>query len=253
MRTASFHLESLAMASPSIPTALAVGVGLTAVGGTLAWAALSPGSQIFGKTLIAPATPNEFALTFDDGPNPGVTPRLLEVLASAKVQATFFVIGGFAQQCPALVREIAAAGHLVGNHTLTHPWLAWQTEKRIREELGSTSRILEDMLGQRVNYFRAPHGARRPLVLRVARELGMVSVQWNAMGYDWRAISADAIASHVEDGMERNRRIGRGSNILLHDGGHTGLGASRHETVGAVKRLIQRHRDAKFIRIDAWG
>ncbi|QNI38356.1 polysaccharide deacetylase family protein [Edaphobacter sp. 4G125] len=224
-----------------------------AAGGTLAWAALSPGSQIFGKTLIAPSTPNEFALTFDDGPNPEATPRLLEVLASAGVQATFFVIGSFAKQCPALIREIAGAGHLVGNHTLTHPWLAWQTEKRIREELGMTSSILEDVLGEPVHYFRAPHGARRPIVLRAARELGMVSVQWNAMGYDWRTISADAIASHVEKGVARNRRMGRGSNILLHDGGHTGLGAPRLETVRAVEKLIQKHRDVKFVRVDAWG
>lgn len=253
MQTASFDLAFLARTSPSIPTTLAVGIGLTTVGGSLVWAALSPGSQIFGKTLIAPSTPNEFALTFDDGPNPGVTPRLLETLASAGVQATFFVIGSFAQQYPAVVREIAAAGHLVGNHTLTHPWLAWQTERRIREELGSTNCILEDILGEPVHYFRAPHGARRPIVLRVAHELGMVSVQWNAMGYDWRAISADAIASHVEQGVKRNRRRGRGSNILLHDGGHTGLGAPRHETVGAVKQLIQKHREATFVRVDAWG
>lgn len=238
---------------PGISTALVAGIGLTAIGGTLAWAALSPGSQIFGKTLVAPAKPNEFALTFDDGPNPEATPRLLEVLAKTGVRATFFLIGGFVRQCPALVREIAAAGHLIGNHTMTHPWLAWQTESRIREELGGTSSVLEDILGKPVRYFRAPHGARRPIVLRVARNLGMTPVQWNAMGYDWRPISANDIAAYVDKGIVRNRRAGWGSNILLHDGGHTGLGAPRIETVKAVEQLVERYAGVRFVGVDAWG
>jgi len=223
-----------------------------AAGGTLAWAALSPGSQMFGRTLVAPKRPDEIALTFDDGPNPAVTPQLLEALARLGVRATFFLIGGFVRECPGLVREIAAAGHVVGNHTMTHPWLAWQPERRIREELGEATAAIEDVLGERVRYFRAPHGARRPAVLRMVREMGMVPVQWNAMGHDWRPISAAEIATDVQKDVERNRLAGVGSNILLHDGGHLGLGAARMESVKAMEMLVGRNGTSRFVGVDTW-
>lgn len=242
------------MSREALAAGLGGGVGLAVtVAGTVAWAALSPGSQLFGRTLIAPRGKDEFCLTYDDGPNPAATPALLEVLARLGVRVTFFVIGGFVRECPGLVREIRAAGHLVGNHTMTHPWLAWQTERRIREELGGASAAIEDALGEPVRYFRAPHGARRPVVLKVAREMGMVPVQWNAMGYDWRPTTAAEIAGHVEKGVARNRLAGVGSNILLHDGGHLGLGAARMETVKATEILVERYRGARFVGVDAWG
>lgn len=229
----------------------ALGVA-TALAGGAAWAALSPESQIFGRTLIAPARPADFALTFDDGPNPSATPRLLEALARADVKATFFLIGGFVRQCPELVREIAGAGHLVGNHTMTHPWLAWQSEKRIREELRGASVAIEDVLGEQVRYFRAPHGARRPAVLRMVREMGMIPVQWNVICMDWNPIGVDGIVKRAVKGVERNRRRGFATNVVLHDGGHTGLGAERMDTVRAVESLLQRYSGMRFVRVDAW-
>ena len=101
--------------------------GLTALGlaaGACAFAAMWPGSQIFGRTLIAPARPGEIALTFDDGPNPAWTPRLLELLARHDIKATFFLVGKFASEESVLVRYIANGGHAVGNHSWTHPNLA---------------------------------------------------------------------------------------------------------------------------------
>lgn len=249
-------VDELGLATSLVPLAELWSISALAaagVGGTLAWAALSPGSQLFGSTLVAPPCPDEIALTYDDGPNPAATPQLLEVLARHGVRATFFLIGGFVKQCPALTREIAQAGHLIGNHTMTHPWLAWQTKRRIHEELLGASAAIEDALGARVSWFRAPHGARRPLVLQVAREMGMTPVQWNAMGYDWRAITGDKIANHVHRSVERNRRSGRGSNVLLHDGGHLGLGASRLESVRATEQLIERYCASRFVTVDAWS
>src|SRR5260370_8486881 len=99
---------------------------LAATAGTLAYAALYPQSQLFGPPLVAPPKPNEIALTYDDGPNDAVTQRLLEVLARHHVRATFFLIGRFVPQRPQLVRELAAAGHLIGNHPPTHPRLPSQ-------------------------------------------------------------------------------------------------------------------------------
>src|ERR1035437_7540044 len=171
----------------------AAGLGLAA--GGFAYAAKWPGSQIFGPTLVAPRRPGELALTFDDGPNPAWTPRLLEVLASHDVQATFFLVGRYAQTEPALVRRIVAAGHLIGNHPWSHLNLALASASRIKEELSLASQMLEQIAGAPVRYFRPPFGARRPEVLRAARGLGMVPVLWNAMTSDWKNSSADAIAN----------------------------------------------------------
>jgi peptidoglycan/xylan/chitin deacetylase (PgdA/CDA1 family) len=236
---------------PALAAGAALGLA-TAVAGGAVWAALSAESQIFGRTLVAPPRPADFALTFDDGPNPGATPQLLEVLARAEVKATFFLIGGFVRQCPGLVREIAAAGHLVGNHTMTHPWLAWHSEGRIRRELGEANAALEDVLGERVRYFRAPHGARRPAVLRTVREMGMIPVQWNVICSDWKPIGVDGIVKNAVNGVERNQRRGFGTDMVLHDGGHTGLGAKRMDTVRAVERLLERYSAMRFVRVDAW-
>jgi peptidoglycan/xylan/chitin deacetylase (PgdA/CDA1 family) len=229
-------------------------VGAAAVGGWF-YAALWPESQLFGRVMVAPGPPNEIALTYDDGPNDGVTERLLEVLARHEVRATFFLIGSFVRQRPALTRAIAAAGHVVGNHTATHPWLAFASSARIRRELVDCNAALEDALGTGVRYFRPPHGARRPYVLQVARELGLVPVQWNVMAYDWKPTDASAIAFRVAEGVTRNQRLGRASNVLLHDGGHLGIGAERMASVEATELVVERYRQmgARFVTVADWG
>jgi peptidoglycan/xylan/chitin deacetylase (PgdA/CDA1 family) len=175
------------------------------------------------------------------------------MLAKHRVRATFFFIGKFVRQCPSLVREVAAAGHLIGNHTMTHPWLAWQSERRIREELHGASAAIEDVLGQQVRYFRAPHGARRPVVLQVASEMGMVPVQWNLICQDWKPLGVDGLLGRIERGVSRNRKRHVATNVVLHDGGHLGLGAQRMDTVHATERFIAQHAEMRFVGIDAWG
>src|SRR6266481_1987740 len=135
------------MKSPTITTAAAAltTAGLLAVGCT--YAALSAQSQLFGEVLIASGNPDEIALTYDDGPNDIATERLLEVLAHHNVRATFFLIGRYVRQRPEIVRAVSSAGHLIGNHSMTHPWLAWQSATRIREELAGCNALLEDTLG----------------------------------------------------------------------------------------------------------
>ena len=157
---------------------------------------------------------------------------------------------------PELVREIRDAGHLIGNHTVTHPWLAVQNARRVREELAGCNAALEDVLGGPVRFFRPPHGSRRPEVLRAALELGLTAVMWNAMGYDWRVnATADAIAGHLERGIVRNRRRGRSSNLLLHDGGHLDFGAERSQSVEAARLILARHKpgDKRYVTVDAWA
>jgi peptidoglycan/xylan/chitin deacetylase (PgdA/CDA1 family) len=228
----------------------------TATAGTLVYAALSAQSQIFGKVVVAGGDPNQIALTYDDGPNDIATERLLEVLGRHDVRATFFLIGRFVRQRPQIARAIAAAGHLIGNHTMTHPWLAWQSDRRIREELTGCNAALEDALGQPIRYFRPPHGARRPYVLRTARELGLTPVHWNVMPEDWTPISAQEIADRTVHGITRNRKNHRASNILLHDGGDRSLGAPRLPTVEATDKLLHlynKQTNIKFVTVDSWG
>lgn len=217
--------------------------------------ALRPQSQTFGRTLIAGKDPAEIALTYDDGPNDAATMQLLEVLARHGARANFFMIGRFVRQRPEIVRAVHEAGHLVGNHTVTHPWLAWQTERVIREELQGCNDALEDVLGAPVRYFRPPHGARRPAVLRIARELGLSVVQWNAWGKDWEPISAADVLTNVRRGMRRAQRCGRGVNVLLHDGYDRAMGADRARTVQATEMLLQQIDRAKqrVVTLDAWG
>ncbi len=209
--------------------------------GAYAYAALWPGSQIFGLTLIANPSPDEIALTFDDGPNDPYTRQLLDILDQHGVKASFFMIGRFVRQRPDLVRAVRAAGHLVGNHTMTHPWLIAEAPGKVRRQLQDCNAALEDVLGEEVKYFRPPHGARRPDVLRTARELGLIPVMWNVMGYDWKPENSSArIQTYLEQGVARNQRTGRSTNIVLHDGGESSLGQDRSSTVEAVSQLLPR-------------
>ncbi|HEX5236416.1 MAG TPA: polysaccharide deacetylase family protein [Silvibacterium sp.] len=228
-------------------------VAALAAGGYL-YAGMWPESQIFGRTLIAGRDPDEFALTYDDGPNDGCTERLLELLARHQVHATFFVIGRFARERTQLIRQIRAAGHVIGNHTWTHPMLLFRSPIRIREELATTSATVEDALGEKVAYFRPPHGARRPDVLSSARELGMTPVLWNAIGCDWKPIPAQQIVANLERGIRRNQQRGMGSNLLLHDGGQAGIGQDRTRTVLASATLLDQWRGrARFVTVEQWS
>jgi peptidoglycan-N-acetylglucosamine deacetylase len=227
----------------------------TAAAGTLTYAALSAQSQLFGKLLIATNDPNQIALTYDDGPNDIVTERLLDLLARNQSRATFFLIGRYVRQRPAIARAIASAGHLIGNHTMTHPWLAWQSHARIREELTQCNAAIEDALGIPVRYFRAPHGARRPAVFRIAHELSLTPVQWNILPGDWKPLGPQAIADRTLRGILRNQRQNRSSNIVLHDGGQAGLGQPRLPSVEATALILQHYKnqpEIRFVTVDSW-
>ncbi len=233
-----------------------VAAGLAA--GAYAYAAMWPASQIFGHTIIAGDDPLELALTFDDGPNDPDTLKLLDVLARYNVRATFFVIGRFARQRPDIVRAVAAAGHLVGNHTMTHPLLVTRSPSIVRQELRDANAAIQDALGARVEFFRPPHGGRRPDVLRAAEEMSLKTVLWNAMGRDWSPTGKPQfnrqIAGRVERALIRNMKSGVGTNVLLHDGGQAAIGQDRSATVEATEIIIRDAEEAgnTFVTVDAW-
>src|SRR5208282_4384230 len=156
------------------------------------------------------------------------------------VQATFFLIGRYVQQHPGIVREMIQAGHVVGNHSFTHPLLTFKTETEIRKELGQCDSALQQAVGKPSNLFRPPFGGRRPAVLRVARELGLEPIMWNVTGYDWNAPPSAVIEQKVA------KQIRGGNVILLHDGGHKQMGADRSQTVIATDHLITRYKSEGY-------
>jgi peptidoglycan-N-acetylglucosamine deacetylase len=230
---------------------VAVAAGLAA--GAFCYAALWPGSRIFGRALTAPARPGELALTFDDGPNAVWTPRLLDALANHDVRATFFMLGSRAEVEPDLVRRIAAAGHLIGNHSWSHPNLARTPANQVRDELLRTKRTLEQITGQPVKFFRPPFGARRPAVFRIARAIGLKPVLWNAMTSDWSEPSAARIAADLTRMIGELQKRGRAANIVMHDGGHLDPNANREPSITAAEMLIRRYKTThRFVTLDAW-
>jgi peptidoglycan/xylan/chitin deacetylase (PgdA/CDA1 family) len=239
----------------TLTTALSLSGAVATAGALLTHAALGPESQLFGHTVIAGHDPSEIALTYDDGPNPAATPQLLEVLARHNARATFFVIGAHARRYPELVRAVHAAGHLLGNHTMTHPWLAWQSARVIREELSGCSKLIEDLTGAPVRFLRPPHGARRPAVMRIAHQLGMETVQWNIIAHDWQPIGAEGILKHIDSGLQRATRRHRGGNILLHDGHQSEVEANRSDTIAATAALLERFAGTptRMLTVDAWA
>ncbi|HEY5212771.1 MAG TPA: polysaccharide deacetylase family protein [Acidobacteriaceae bacterium] len=248
-------MPSPLLSSATAEASLAGAALIAAAGLTLTYAALSPGSQLFGHTIVAGNDPNQAALTYDDGPNDVATDALLDLLALHNTRATFFMIGRFVAQRPEIVRRVHAAGHLIGNHTQTHPWLSFQSSRIIREQLSACNHALEDAIGAPIHYFRPPHGARRPMVFRAAEELGLKLVQWNTMGYDWQPISAERILANVERGRQRAQRHRTGANILLHDGHQQRIGTNRAATVQATAELLQRfaREGTRTVTVDAWG
>jgi peptidoglycan-N-acetylglucosamine deacetylase len=238
-----------------------VGVGSAVVAGLVvggyAYAANWPSSQIFGATLTAPRNPEnapgEIALTFDDGPNPRWTPILLEILARHNVRATFFLLGKYAIDQRPLVREMHDAGHVIGNHTWSHPHLARTDKVRTREELTRTKSELEQTIGAPIRFFRPPFGSRRPATLRIARELGLIPVVWNAMTADWDAAEAEQVTPRLSGLVERNQKRGYATNIVLHDGSHRTLEVNRSASVAAAGQLVERFGATyRFVTLDVW-
>lgn len=235
-----------------VPAALSAGAAATVYG------AVHPRSQFFGNTLCRTSRPEKLAVTFDDGPNPAITPKLLDLLDAHHARATFFLIGRFVRECPDLVREIAARGHLIANHTFTHPNLFWCSPSRIRTELRQCHEAIAEVTGTPSKWFRPPYGLRNPWVVSMARAFGMSTVMWTLLPGDWRATSADWLIRRMQPiaaKAPQNRPSGGGDVLCLHDGSHRGLNADRTRTLAALEYWLPRWRDLglQFVTIAEAG
>lgn len=219
----------------------AIGATLTAAACAAGYQSMAPSGQWYGRTFTRLADrPKKIALTYDDGPNGPYTQRLLEVLAKHDVHATFFLIGRYARQSPQIVRELATAGHVIGNHTYSHPALVFETIPQIRAQISECHKAITDAVGEYSNLFRPPFGARRPAVLQIVRSMGFEPVMWSVTGYDWNADSVEKIERNV------TRQIRGGDVILLHDGGHVEMGTDRSFSITATDRLITRYKSEGY-------
>ncbi len=234
------------------PYAAIVPTALAAAGGLVAYAGRYPGSKIFGPAITHTNSPRKLAITFDDGPNPTMTPKLLDLLDRHKVRATFFVIGRYARQHPELLRETVARGHVVGNHTDSHPNLFWSSSAQTRDELRRCHDAIASALNAPPKFFRPPFGWRNPWLASAARELKLQVVTWTLLPGDWHAPTDDwlvdrmhSISAHAKSAAAPQSAANRtGGDILcLHDGGHRAQNADRTHTLGALDQCLPRWRD----------
>jgi peptidoglycan/xylan/chitin deacetylase (PgdA/CDA1 family) len=175
------------------------------------------------------------SLTFDDGPCHPYTEQLLEVLDRERIRATFFMPGNNVVREPSLAAEVAS-GHVVGNHTYTHPHLTWSRPAKVRDELERGQEAIYAATGTVPTLFRVPHGWYGPQVISTANELGLRCVGWSVMAWDWNRPPPDTIRHRILRGA------GPGGVTLLHDGQDTDAfpKADRSRTIAAVPRIIDR-------------
>ena len=212
--------------------------GICAAAGTFAWAAVAPSSQIFGPTVRRLHDPTAIALTFDDGPNPAMTPRLLDLLDRYRAKASFFLIGRNAHAFPGLVKEMANRGHSIGNHTETHPNLTFLSARRIAHEIDSCDEAVFEASGKKCMWMRPPYGYRSPFLDGIVRRRpGAKVVMWSAMAWDWKPQSPLRVIKHL-------CRVRGGDIVLLHDGDHRMAEGDRRHTLEATEYWLPRWRDA---------
>ena len=233
-----------------VPVGIATGLaGLTAYG------AVHPGAQLFGHTVWQTDQARKLAITFDDGPNPAITPKLLELLDRHKAKATFFLVGKYVRAAPGLAKEILACGHVIGNHTETHPNLFFCGPEETRAELLRCSEAIGQATWEEPRWFRPPFGFRSPWTAQIALRYRMRTVMWTLIPGDWRVKPADwliermkPIAAHAQD-LSAKRKPAQpqptrhGDVLCLHDGDYARPNADRARTLVALQFWLPRWRD----------
>ncbi|MGC8832801.1 MAG: polysaccharide deacetylase family protein [Armatimonadota bacterium] len=193
---------------------------------------------VLKKLLRGDPTRKEIALTFDDGPHPAYTPKLLDILDRYGVKATFFVVGMMARRYPNLVKEEAAKGHVVGNHTYHHVDLTKLSEEEIADEIQRCDAVLKRILGKQPRYFRPPGGDYNAKIAQISQAMGHTMVLWTDDPGDYANPGEDVI-------LERTLgRVRNGGIILMHDG--------IQQTIDVLPTIITylRNKGYRFVTVD---
>ena len=241
----ALHLGAAAavIAAPAVwPWALgAVAINHALVTATGLW----PRSTWLGPNLRrlpdASAARGEISLTIDDGPDPEVTPAVLDLLDEAQARATFFCIAAQAEAHPQLCREIVRRGHSVQNHSHRHAHtFSISGPRAIRSEIERAQETIAQITAQRPRFFRAPAGLRNPFLDPVLFDLGLQLVSWTRRGFDtMRGDPADVLA-------RLTRALSAGDILLLHDGNAARTAGGRAVLLDVLPALLKRFEDARL-------
>lgn len=215
--------------------------------GGLYWLFMSSYSQVFGAyPYRAKRQDKVIALTFDDGPNEPYTSQILDYLNEKGVRATFFEVGVCVERHPEVTQKIAASGHVIGNHSLSHAFHNYFTSLTFRHEIEQTQTILQKYLGKTPLLYRSPWLWRQPFLLGTVRRLGLQPVS-GVFGHPMEPFQPDG------ERMARVaiKRAKPGSIIIFHDG-FDGRGGDRSQTVRAVKLVVDAllEQGYTFVTVD---
>jgi peptidoglycan-N-acetylglucosamine deacetylase len=178
------------------------------------------------------------ALTFDDGPSPEFTPKILDILKEQRVSAAFFMVGRHVQKYPEVARRVFREGHDIGNHTFSHRDLVPATRATIIKEITEADKIISEVIGVQTRLFRPPRGIISNGARRILVELGFTTVLWTVSAVDWRGVAPRAMVRRIL------RHIKPGGIVLFHDSGALlrSEGGSRGNTVEALPLVIEELR-----------
>jgi len=197
---------------------------------------LAPRSALLGPNVVrseAAAASGGVVLTFDDGPDPAVTPRVLDQLDAHRASATFFCIGERVARCPELAQELVHRGHRVENHTHSHRALFFfHRPSSLDREIAACQEAVAQACGRVPSYFRAPAGIRSPLLQGALRRSGLKLVSWTRRGFDTVARDPAHVAARLTRGMRA------GDVIVLHDGSSHSRSTARPMVTEALPRVL---------------
>lgn len=151
----------------------------------------------YNYAFSGPYNKAEVALTFDDGPDPVFTPLILDKLKNHGVKATFFLLGANIEKFPEIVKRIAAEGHVIGNHTYSHPKLTEVSNEDYHQQIQKSDELIQKLAGYKPKFFRPPYGAINESQLQWANVQGMMVTQWSIDTLDWQGLAAADITETV--------------------------------------------------------
>ncbi len=212
----------------------------------LIYAVFDRSAPVFGRIFWkGPKDLFAISITFDDGPNEPYSSRILDILKSLDVKATFFVLGERAERFPDMVRRAVTEGHEIGNHTYNHEVLPLKSPSYIRDQIQKTTDLVEKISGARPRLFRAPHGWRNPWLNRSALTAGCTPVAWTLGVWDTDRPGADVIVQRTLKGLKN------GCVLLFHDGCGTQHGADASQLVEALPVIVKEAQRLgyKFLKL----